>query len=334
MRLREWLYEDGIGESRAALVEDGRIIAAQSAADDDGAQPGAVVRARLLSTDDGVTLVQLPGDNGEQALLSSLPHSISIGAETLVEITRSAIPERDLIKRAKCRPAADGAAPRLAPSLLQRISASGDAVRTLHPHQPDMLESAGWSELCDAAMSGQMAFAGGMLRMALTPAMTVIDIDGVVPPAALAHAGARAAAQMITAMGIGGNIVIDLPTMANKAERVAAAEVFDEGLPQPFERTAINGFGLLQIIRPRLRPSLAERWQFNRTEQSVLALLRRAERHAARVAGTALSISANPAEIAWLMTRPALIELMTRRSGRTVRLHDDQSCAIGCGYVG
>ena len=66
-------------------------------------------------------------------------------------------------------------------------------------------------------------------------------------------AGAAAAARAIRRLGIGGSIGIDLPTLAAQAERQAAAAALDAVLPQPFERTAVNGFGFLQIVRRRER---------------------------------------------------------------------------------
>ena len=92
----------------------------------------------------------------------------------------------------------------------------------------------------------------------MTPAMTLIDVDGNLPAAELAMAGARAGAAAIRRHGIGGSIGVDLPTVDSKAVRLAAAEAVDELLPKPFERTAVNGFGFLQIVRPRSHASLFE----------------------------------------------------------------------------
>src|SRR3546814_7219606 len=75
------------------------------------------------------------------------------------------------------------------------------------------------------------------------------------------------------------SIGIDLPTMNNKDERQIAANLFDKHLPQPFERTAVNGFGFLQVIRRRERPSLMEVLREDPVLTAALALLRRGERH-------------------------------------------------------
>ena len=93
--------------------------------------------------------------------------------------------------------------------------------------------------------------------MSLTPAMTLFDVDGSLAPAELAIAGAAAAGRAIRRMGIAGSIGIDLPTLAGRAEQQAAAAALDAALPPPFERTAVNGFGFLQVVRRRERPSLA-----------------------------------------------------------------------------
>ncbi len=62
--------------------------------------------------------------------------------------------------------------------------------------------------------------------------------------------------------------------MAGKAPRQAAAAAIDEHLPEPFERTAVNGFGFVQIVRPRSRASLLEIWS-DRAAAEARALLRR-----------------------------------------------------------
>src|SRR6185369_7327824 len=115
-----------------------------------------------------------------------------------------------------------------------------------------------WDDVIEQARSGTVQFAGGELRLSPTPAMTLIDVDGYLAPDDLAVLGAAEAAKAIRRLDIGGSIGIDLPTAGSKAARQAAAAAIDQHLPQPFERTAVNGFGFVQIVRPRLRASLVE----------------------------------------------------------------------------
>ena len=83
----------------------------------------------------------------------------------------------------------------------------------------DRFEEAGWSELLEEAATGEIAFDGGALRMSLTPAMTLFDVDGSLPPAALAEAGAAAAARAIRRFGIAR---LDRHRPAHPAARPAA----------------------------------------------------------------------------------------------------------------
>ena len=335
----EWIYESGIGENRAARIQNGTIVELRVERASDGVPAGTIAAARLLPRATApLPLVRLA--DGEEAVLRAISAGVSEGRDILVEITRSALSEVDVRKRALARLADEGALPHR-PSLLSSITASGTPVRTLHPHQPDALEDAGWSEWLECARIGHIPFTGGLLRLSLTPAMAVFDVDGTLPPAQLAQAGAGAAARAILALGIAGNIVIDLPTLANKAERIAAADAIDAALPPPFERTAVNGYGLIQIIRPRARASIAERLQFARVESAALALLRRAQRACSGTGqtqrpaggGTALTLIAAPALITWLGTRPELIDTLTKACARQIVLQADAARAIDGGDV-
>jgi hypothetical protein len=276
--LAEWLYEPGIGEARAALVEDGAIRIARIERDDDSLRPGTIADARLTEITvkgrEGVVTLA----DGREALLSPLPAGITQGARVKIEIVRAALPERGRAKRARAVPAPDDAEERAGPDLLARITASGVPVRRLQAHQPDDLEAAGWSEILEEAATGEIAFAGGALRLSLTPAMTLIDVDGQPPLDAHAIAAATAAAQAIVRHGIGGSIGIDFPTLEGRGPRQAVAAAVDAALPPPFERTAMNGFGFLQIVRRRRRASLPELLRDDPAAAALRALLRRIER--------------------------------------------------------
>lgn len=314
-----WLHEEGIGESRAVLIEGGEIV--EAVIELPGPHgPGAIVSANLIK-------VQQPGrrglvrlDYGAEALLSPIPAGVTEGSSLNVEIVREPLPDAARLKRAKVRPA--DSPPRPAPSLAERLGAS--------PHPltgPDLFEQAGWSELLEQALTGEVTFPGGSLTMSLTPAMTLFDVDGLIEPAALAVAGARAAGQAIRRFGLGGSIGIDLPTLPAKSERQAAAEALDAVLPQPFERTAVNGFGFLQVVRRRDRRSIPEIVQADPIGSAARALLRRAER-----AGPGpLILTAAPEVTARII--PDWQEALERRTGGGVALRADETLSISAGHV-
>ncbi len=278
----EWLYEAGIGEARAALVEHGRILKARIDPDHPGPRPGAILPARLVEITGAVGRGGREGRvayDGGEALLSPLPPGIAQGAALTVEIVRAAIPEPGRIKLPRAAPT--DASPRPGPSLLERIAASGIPVRHCHAHEPDRLEAAGWSEVLEEALTGDIVFpgpAGGALRLSPTPAMTLFDVDGHPPLEPLARAAAQAVAAAIVRLDIGGSIGVDFPTLTGKAARAAVDAALDAGLPQPFERTAMNGFGFVQIVRRRARVSLPELLRADPAAAEARALLRRIER--------------------------------------------------------
>jgi hypothetical protein len=320
--LAEWLYEEGIGENRAILVEDGQIL--EAAIELPGElRAGAIVAGRL-------TEILIPGRRGLVAgkpdwfVVEPLPSHLTKGQAVNVEVAREPILEPGNHKYAKGRITDE--AVRDGPSLAERI---GEAT-VLRATDADRFEQAGWSELLEDAISGEIFFSGGNLRMSLTPAMTLFDVDGSLPPAELAEAGAAAAALTIRQMGITGSIGIDLPTVVGKAERQRAALAFDAVLPRPFERTTVNGFGFLQIVRKRERQSLPERMQLDPVPSAGRSLLRRAE----RVPGIgAREITASPQVVRWLEQEPRLIEELARRIGTAIRLKANPAFTTWGGHV-
>ena len=302
--MAEWLVERGIGETRAALVEAGTIVEARIDRDGVLARHGAVLPARLRSKAGRAGRAEAALADGSLVLVAPAP--VSEGATLLVEIVREAIPERGNPKLPLARPVEGPERP--PPGLI------GKAVPA---HGADLLEEAGWSELVDQAETGLVPFPGGLLRIELTSAMTVIDVDGDLPPADLARRGAAAAGAAIRRFGIAGSIGIDLPTLPDKASRQAAAEALDAALPQPFERTAVNGFGFLQLVRRRVRPSLLELIQSDPVTAAALALLRRLEREPLPGPDRVPA----PAAVARLLAgRHDWLEELARRRGRPIEV--------------
>lgn len=311
--MSEWLYEAGIGENRAALIEGREIVEARIEPDDAGPTLGTIAEARLIERPTANRGARIELADGGEALLDAIPKGLSEGRALLVEIVREAIPEAGRPKPPRARLASEGAGPAPSPDLLARITATGISVRTCQPHQADALEAAGWSELLAEAASGEIAFPGGQLRMSVTPAMTLFDIDGAPPLEPLAIGGGIAAARAIRRFGIGGSIGVDFPTLPDKPARNRVVEAFDGALPQPYERTAINGFGFLQVVRRRPRASLPELLALDPLAAELRAMLRRIER------GGPTDPTAHrlpPALFAALDRRPDWLTALHRRTGR------------------
>ncbi len=325
IRLAEWLYEDGIGEQRVIQIENGRIVAARIERHD-SLRPGTVIEAQLVTRIVANTRGIVKFAGGGEALLSRLPKGLNEGASLMVEVTRSAIDEKSRFKLPVVKAAPDKA-PREPPTLLEQID---QPVTRCNAHDDDHFEAHGWSELLEEARTGDVAFAGGALQISLTPAMTLIDVDGDLPPAALALASATAVAQAIQRLDLQGNIGIDFPTLEAKADRQVAAEAFDAAMSGPFERTAINGFGFMQILTRRTRQSIPEMLQYRPVLAEALALLRRAERD--RGTGP-MTLVAFPTVLAQIAAQPTWTAVLQRRTGRAVSLRADAQLAIGGGYV-
>lgn len=321
------IFERGIGCDRAVVLDGDRLVEAHIELP--GLRVGDVWRVRLVEARGRSGVVELGG----RAEVAGLPAGATEGALVSVEIVREPIREPDRERAAKVRvvPEEGGGEGRLraGPDLRARLVARGLGVIDLHAAAADALEAAGWSEAVEEAASGEIGFAGGRLLIERTAAFEAIDVDGHLPPAGLAVAAAAAVGAAVTRLDLGGPIVIDFPTPGDAAARRAVDRALEAALPRPAERTAMNGFGLVQIVRPKLRPSLMDQMQAEPARAAALALLRRGER--AGGAGP-LTLTAAPAVLRWVT--PGLADELARRTGRAVHLREDTALPIWAGHAG
>ncbi|MCJ8190956.1 ribonuclease E/G [Sphingomicrobium aestuariivivum] len=285
----EWILEEGIGETRAALIEGDDILEARVRRH--GVTPaGTILDAKLLAIAPRVTVEA----NGEQFLLPRGASGISEGATIRIRVTREALGGAEPWKRALAIQSDEAPAP--APPLADGTPGT----------------ITGWDDLIEEARTGMIDFDGGQLRIEPTSAMTMIDVDGWLVADKLSQMAAWASARAIRRLDLGGATGIDFPTIEGKEAKKQVGDILDMYLEKPFERTAMNGFGFVQVVRPRTRASLID-LAADRAAFEARALLRRAERHVG-----ATRIEAHPAVIAAL--RPDWIAALERKVGGTVTL--------------
>lgn len=313
-----WLIEEGIAETRALLIVDERVLAAKVMWPGElaaGARATGRLTAKLKGTRRGVALL----DGGTEALVDHLPPQVTEGQSLDLVITRAALAERGRLKRAQARVAgADAPSP-----------ASGWPEGRVVRRFPSGL----WDEVWHAASSGSIAFPNGEILVSVTPAMTVIDIDGVGGPREVALAAVPAIAQALAWFDLGGNIGIDFPTLPTKEDRRAVDAALDAALGAfPHERTAMNGFGFVQIVARLTGPSLLHRFATARLGMAARMALRRAELAAdAGGGGRVLQLAVHPALKAKL--KEAWLAELARRTGREVRIAADPGLAIEAAHA-
>ena len=325
----EWHHEAGIGEERAILVAGGRIIAARVVWDEPW-RAGAVADARLLSRIPGTRRAAVRMPDGQEALAEGLDPALTEGAAVRVRITRGAIAEKGRAKLPQVRPANPGEAPCSAPTLLEELAAGPLAVRSLAAHDRSFAD-AGWDDLVGEALTGEIAFPGGSLIVSPTPAMTLIDIDGPPPLPALALAAAPAIAAALLRLDVGGAVGIDFPSLPEKSQRHAVDSALAEALAAAGwqgERTAMNGFGFVQLVSRLERPSLVHRFARHPAAAAARRLLRAAERVGEP---GALLLTAHPA-VHRAMRSEWEAEL-ARRTGRLLRWHEDSGLALHAAFA-
>ena len=315
----EWLIERGIGETRALLIEADRVMAARLHVDGD-LVAGSIHRGRLAETAKGTRRGTVRLASGHDVLVERVPAGTAHGSALSVLITRAAMAEATRAKPAQARVAAADM-PRDDSPVFANLPNARDVTRF-----PD----GSWEELWTDAATGQLAFAGGTLTIEPTAGMTVIDIDGHMPPRTLALAAVPVIAEAVRRFDMGGSLGIDFPTLAAKSDRKAIDTALAEELSDwPHEQTAMNGFGFVQIVARLERPSLVHRFAYDPEGMAARFLMRQGER--VEGSGPVLELTANPA-VAAKLTDAWLTEL-ARRTGRTVRVAARDTVAITGGHA-
>jgi len=309
--MAEWLVEQGIGEERAILLHDGEAIAAATIWDD-GLQPGLIADAVLVHRARGASRGTARFRDGEEALVDRLPPATPEGGRIRLEVTRPALGEAGRRKLARARPSEEAIRP--PPRLAERLGG-----RLVHRFPGTI-----WDELLAEAFAGTIDFPGGALVLHATPAMVLIDVDGTLPASALAAAAVTPLAGAVRRLDLGGAIGIDFPTLATKDQRRVVDSALDAALAGwPHERTAMNGFGFVQLVSRLERVSLLHRAQLQPAASAARWLLRRAE--GLEGAG-AIHLACHPVVAALL--RPEWLDELARRSGRMVQVGADARLAI------
>jgi len=311
-----WLVEEGIGEDRAIRLT-GTTITHALLDWHDAIRPGLVEDAILVSRQAGSSRGVARFSNGQGALVDRLPSDASEGAPIRLEITRAAIMESRRNKMAQARPSSKQTQP--ANSLAEQLRQSGNSVEIVRRF-PDC----DWDELVGEALDQHLSFAQGALHFSPTPAMTLVDVDTNLGPEAGALAAVKPLAASLKRFGIGGSIGIDFPTVQDKSARKAVDAALAEALADwPHERTAMNGFGFVQLVARLERPSLLHVMLFHPSRAEIYRLLRQAEglkEHGAielRGASALLNTHLNPMDV----------DELSKRTGREVRIVSDDTLA-------
>lgn len=325
------------GEVRAAVLRDGTLwdYALWRPGRPDGV--GDVYRGRVVARAAALagSFVEIEGATG------FLPES------------EGKAPEGTVLGVRVTRAAHGGKGPRLAAAqvpagkvgLVMRGPSPLDDLRARYPEAAFFADdrtlggnwvSRGFDDALEAAVAAlaepeMVLTGGGRATIALTPALTAIDVDlggFSAGGKAASHRALNLAAipDLVRALrlrNLGGAILVDFAGLPGKRRKVLG-EALAAALAEDPLGAKLLGFshlGLAEIRRPRIRPPLAERLAGPDAEG--LDALRAAAREAAAVPARMLALRAAPAILAALETDPVALGQYRAMTGRELELRAD-----------
>jgi hypothetical protein len=246
--LTEIWRDDAPGERRAAFVEHGNIVEIHIQRDALWAL-GEYGTGRVDRKTPSGTYV-IADDNSELLLRSKM--GAPEGARILFEVTREAIAEPGRNKPPEIILREGACEPLMGKDALwdARMASLGQSII-----------NASIAEGFDIAIAGQSHVGDVTISFQRTKAGLVFDIDGIGDAFAINMIAATETARLLRLYQIGAMVLIDFVSIESKAQRMQVAEAFDAASladPRPFERTAINGYGMMQVVRARPRPSVLD----------------------------------------------------------------------------
>lgn len=248
IRLTDIWRDDAPGERRAAVVENGNIVEIHIQRDALWALGECGVGRIDRKTPSGAYVV---ADDGSTLLLRGKTNALE-GARVMFEVTREAISEPGRIKPPEIMLRDSAGHPLIGKEALwdARLASLGQSAI-----------NASITEGFDVAIAGQSQLGDVTISFQRTKAGLVFDIDGIGDPFAINMVAAREVARLLRLYQVGAMVLIDFVSMESKAQRTQIAEAFDAASvldPRSFERTAINGYGMMQVVRARPRPSVLD----------------------------------------------------------------------------
>lgn len=247
-RLTELWRDDALGERRAARIEHGKIVEIHLQRDAHWVLGECGVGRVDRRTPAGAYIVT---DDGGELLLRS-KNGAAEGTRVAFEVTREAIAEPGRIKPPEVLLRDALPADRLSKDVLweQRLATFG---------MPGTAQT--FDDSFDIAIAGYSQVGNVVISFQRTKAGLVFDVDGIGDAFAINRIAAEEIARLLRLYQVGAMVMIDFVSMEAKAQRAEIASIFDTASAldsRPFERTAINGYGLMQVVRARPRPSVLD----------------------------------------------------------------------------
>lgn len=248
IRLTDIWRDDAPGERRAAVVENENIVEIHIQRDALWALGECGVGRIDRKTPSGAYVV---ADDGSMLLLRGKTNALE-GARVMFEVTREAISEPGRIKPPEIM---------LRDSLDETLIGKDALWDARLASLGQSAINASITEGFDVAIAGQSQLGDVTISFQRTKAGLVFDIDGIGDAFAINMVAAREIARLLRLYQVGAMVLIDFVSMESKAQRTQIAEAFDAASvldPRSFERTAINGYGMMQVVRARPRPSVLD----------------------------------------------------------------------------